>query len=179
MTGLRARVRKILLERQREEAAVREAIERLISRGPPAGSGISLEAWRTWHRYGFVACPASMRRHTCSNHRCRMGAACREVALCLEQPQRGSPCPSRSRDKAFVLAGNTLLSPLVNAINRAPITEGTTEAIYEIRLTTDAEHLNEARAGRDPALFDHLPYDGPSLSIGFDLSVRDHSISKR
>src|SRR5262249_44284416 len=26
-------------------------------------------------------------------------------------------------------------------------------------------------AGRDPALFDHLPYDGPCLSIGFDLSV--------
>src|SRR5262245_18800010 len=25
------------------------------------------------------------------------------------------------------------------------------------------------------ALFDHLPYDGPSLSIGFDLSVRDYS----
>jgi putative Mg2+ transporter-C (MgtC) family protein len=46
---------------------------------------------------------------------------------------------------AFVLAGNTLLRPLVNAINRAPITEGTTEAIYEVRLTTDAEHLNEAR----------------------------------
>jgi putative Mg2+ transporter-C (MgtC) family protein len=36
---------------------------------------------------------------------------------------------------AFVLAGNTLLRPLVNAINRAPITEGTTEAIYEVRLT--------------------------------------------
>src|SRR5262249_7583586 len=33
-------------------------------------------------------------------------------------------------------------------------------------------------AGRDPALFNHLPYDGPSLSIGFDLSVRDHSISQ-
>jgi putative Mg2+ transporter-C (MgtC) family protein len=46
---------------------------------------------------------------------------------------------------AFVLAGNTLLRPLVNAINRAPITEGTTEAIYEVRLTTDTEHLNEAR----------------------------------
>jgi len=46
---------------------------------------------------------------------------------------------------AFVLAGNTLLRPLVNALNRAPITEGTTEAIYEVRLTTDAEHLNEAR----------------------------------
>jgi putative Mg2+ transporter-C (MgtC) family protein len=46
---------------------------------------------------------------------------------------------------AFVLAGNTLLRPLVNAINRAPIVEGTTEAIYEVRLTTDAKHLNEAR----------------------------------
>jgi hypothetical protein len=32
MTGLRARIRKITLERQREEAAVREAIEHLISR---------------------------------------------------------------------------------------------------------------------------------------------------
>jgi len=30
--------------------------------------------------------------------------------------------------------------------------------------------------GADPALFDHLPYDG--LSIGFDLSVPDHSVSQ-
>jgi hypothetical protein len=35
MTGLRARIRKILLDRQREEAAVQETIEHLISRGPP------------------------------------------------------------------------------------------------------------------------------------------------
>src|SRR5262245_56638107 len=46
---------------------------------------------------------------------------------------------------AFVLAGNTLLRPLVNVINRAPITEGTTEAIYEVRLTTDAKRLDEGR----------------------------------
>src|ERR1700680_2873631 len=32
----------------------------------------------------------------------------------------------------FVLAGNTLLRPLVNAINRAPIDQGGTEAIYEV-----------------------------------------------
>src|SRR5580704_12288284 len=38
----------------------------------------------------------------------------------------------------FVLAGNTLLRPLVNAINRAPIDEGATEAVYEVRLTADA-----------------------------------------
>src|SRR5271169_3325131 len=45
----------------------------------------------------------------------------------------------------FVLAGNTLLRPLVNAINRAPITEAATEAIYEVRLTTSPEHLDETR----------------------------------
>lgn len=45
----------------------------------------------------------------------------------------------------LVLAGNTLLRPLVNAINRAPVSETSTEAIYEVRLTTDFDHLNEAR----------------------------------
>ncbi len=46
---------------------------------------------------------------------------------------------------AFVLAGNTLLRPLVNAINRAPIKESRTEAIYEIRLTTTPQHVDKAR----------------------------------
>jgi putative Mg2+ transporter-C (MgtC) family protein len=45
----------------------------------------------------------------------------------------------------FVLAGNTLLRPLVNAINRAPIDQRATEAIYEVRLTTSPEHLDESR----------------------------------
>jgi putative Mg2+ transporter-C (MgtC) family protein len=45
----------------------------------------------------------------------------------------------------FVLAGNTLLRPLVNVINRAPIDQGATEAIYEVRLTTSAEYLDENR----------------------------------
>jgi putative Mg2+ transporter-C (MgtC) family protein len=45
----------------------------------------------------------------------------------------------------FVLAGNTLLRPLVNAINRAPMDQGTTEAIYEVRVTTSTDHLDEAR----------------------------------
>jgi putative Mg2+ transporter-C (MgtC) family protein len=45
----------------------------------------------------------------------------------------------------FVLAGNTLLRPLVNAINRAPIKEASTEAIYDVRLTTSTAHLEEAR----------------------------------
>jgi putative Mg2+ transporter-C (MgtC) family protein len=45
----------------------------------------------------------------------------------------------------FVLAGNTLLRPLVNAINRAPLDQGATEAIYEVRVTAPAESLDEVR----------------------------------
>ena len=45
----------------------------------------------------------------------------------------------------FVLAGNTLLRPLVNAINRAPIDEAATEAIYEVRITSKGENLDQVR----------------------------------
>jgi putative Mg2+ transporter-C (MgtC) family protein len=45
----------------------------------------------------------------------------------------------------FVLAGNTLLRPLVNAINRAPLDQAATEAIYEVRLTTSADLLDDGR----------------------------------
>src|SRR5271156_2027740 len=45
----------------------------------------------------------------------------------------------------FVLAGNTLLRPLVNAINRAPIDQAATEAIYEVGVTTSADRLDDGR----------------------------------
>jgi putative Mg2+ transporter-C (MgtC) family protein len=45
----------------------------------------------------------------------------------------------------FVLAGNTLLRPLVNVINRAPISQASTEAIYDVRVTTNQEQLDDAR----------------------------------
>jgi putative Mg2+ transporter-C (MgtC) family protein len=38
----------------------------------------------------------------------------------------------------FVLAGNTLLRPLVNAIDRIPLNEQSSEAQYEVIVTTDA-----------------------------------------
>jgi putative Mg2+ transporter-C (MgtC) family protein len=41
----------------------------------------------------------------------------------------------------FVLAGNTLLRPLVNAINRAPIDERASEATYFVKLLIDAQAL--------------------------------------
>jgi putative Mg2+ transporter-C (MgtC) family protein len=46
----------------------------------------------------------------------------------------------------FVLAGNTLLRPLVNAINRVPLDQGSTEAIYEVRMRTPAGHDDDGRA---------------------------------
>ena len=45
----------------------------------------------------------------------------------------------------LVIAGNTLLRPLVNAINRIPIDERASEAIYEVRLTATPERAAEAR----------------------------------
>src|SRR5712672_3193342 len=39
----------------------------------------------------------------------------------------------------FVLAGNTLLRPLVNAINRIPLDEKSSEATYYVKLLVDAD----------------------------------------
>jgi putative Mg2+ transporter-C (MgtC) family protein len=46
---------------------------------------------------------------------------------------------------ALVLAGNTLLRPLVNYINRRPIGEGDTEALYRVHLICSPEDVSEAR----------------------------------
>ena len=45
----------------------------------------------------------------------------------------------------FVLAGNTLLRPLVNAIDRIPLSESSSEATYEITVTTNAKRAAEVR----------------------------------
>ena len=53
---------------------------------------------------------------------------------------------------ALVVAGNTLLRPLVNAINRIPLDERASEAIYEVRLTAAPEHAAPAREALIDAL---------------------------
>lgn len=45
----------------------------------------------------------------------------------------------------FVIAGNTLLRPLVNAINRIPLNEKALEATYEVVVTTSAAELAKVR----------------------------------
>jgi putative Mg2+ transporter-C (MgtC) family protein len=46
---------------------------------------------------------------------------------------------------AFVLAGNTLLRPLVNYINRRPVDASTTEAHYTIHATCRPENVPDVR----------------------------------
>lgn len=53
---------------------------------------------------------------------------------------------------ALVIAGNTLLRPLVNAINRIPLDEQASEATYEVRLTAAPDHAAEAREALIEAL---------------------------
>jgi putative Mg2+ transporter-C (MgtC) family protein len=45
----------------------------------------------------------------------------------------------------FVIGGNTLLRPLVNAIDRIPLNEQASEANYEVVVTTDADKAAEIR----------------------------------
>ena len=46
---------------------------------------------------------------------------------------------------AFVLAGNTLLRPLVDFINRRPISPSETEALYRVHVICAPEKVSEAR----------------------------------
>jgi putative Mg2+ transporter-C (MgtC) family protein len=46
---------------------------------------------------------------------------------------------------AFVLSGNTLLRPLVDYVNRRPITPETTEALYRVHATCKPEDVAAAR----------------------------------
>jgi putative Mg2+ transporter-C (MgtC) family protein len=45
----------------------------------------------------------------------------------------------------FVLGGNTLLRPLVNAIDRTPIDEQASEASYDVLVTTDSSSAAAVR----------------------------------
>lgn len=45
----------------------------------------------------------------------------------------------------FVLGGNTLLRPLVNAIDRIPINEQSSEASYDVLVTTDSNSIATVR----------------------------------
>ena len=62
---------------------------------------------------------------------------------------------------AFILAGNTLLRPLVAWINRRPISSGTTEVEYRVHATCAPEAVGDMRDLLDAAL------------LGADLPIRE------
>jgi putative Mg2+ transporter-C (MgtC) family protein len=53
--------------------------------------------------------------------------------------------PEACAVSVFVVAGNTLLRPLVNYINRLPIDTRTTEAQYRVHVVTDQRKVSAAR----------------------------------
>jgi len=58
----------------------------------------------------------------------------------------GTGMPAEAATLAgFVLAGNTLLRPLVNWVNRRPITAEMTEAKYIVHAICDPEHVSDER----------------------------------
>ncbi len=67
----------------------------------------------------------------------------------------------------FVIAGNTLLRPLVNAINRIPIDAQLSEATYEVRLSADPASLPAAREW----LVEHL--EAANYPVG-DVELDEH-----
>ncbi len=72
---------------------------------------------------------------------------------------------------AFVLAGNTLLRPLVDFINRRPIEAGETEALYRVHLVCAPGVVSAARDLLSDELerFDYPIRDIETLSEGEDL----------
>jgi putative Mg2+ transporter-C (MgtC) family protein len=72
---------------------------------------------------------------------------------------------------AFVLAGNTLLRPLVDAINRRPLDEPSTEATYRVHLLCAPAEVSEARDALAEQLeaADNPVQEIETLSEGEDL----------
>ncbi len=52
----------------------------------------------------------------------------------------------------FIVAGNTQLRPLINAINRIPLAGGALEATYSVTITTEPANASELR----DLMIDHL-----------------------
>jgi putative Mg2+ transporter-C (MgtC) family protein len=72
----------------------------------------------------------------------------------------------------FVIAGNTLLRPLVNTINRTPVSEEASETTYEVRLAADPEAADEARQALIEALEEaHYPVSDVEASERADEKV--------
>lgn len=71
-----------------------------------------------------------------------------------------------------IVAGNTMLRPLVNLINRQPLSATTTEAVYRVHIVCAAEHVTDARDLMTEAL-EAADYPVQSIDV---LTETDDSI---
>src|SRR6476619_5373141 len=81
-------------QKRAKEQARKFELARIIAASPPAGSGINVAAWRSWHEYEFFACPR--RATTCDKLECNVASPClgmREIGL------DGNGRPIRRRDR--------------------------------------------------------------------------------
>jgi len=68
---------------------------------------------------------------------------------------------------AFVLAGNTMLRPVADFINRRPISAETTEAVYRVHVVCKPEAVSDAREVLSEEVGRHYPIRGiETLSEG-------------
>jgi putative Mg2+ transporter-C (MgtC) family protein len=68
---------------------------------------------------------------------------------------------------AFVLAGNTMLRPVADFINRRPISAETTEAVYRVHVVCKPEAVSDAREVLSEEVGRHYPVRGiETLSEG-------------
>jgi hypothetical protein len=91
---------QLLRARMASEKAAKQSgqaggLDKKISQGPPPRSRISREAWREWHLYGLIGCPAD-KRSACKRRACGIGASCRAMEA-LGLAGDGSPLPRRAR----------------------------------------------------------------------------------
>jgi hypothetical protein len=67
---------KVIFARiQALELAEQMDLQSKIAAGPPLGSGISADAWRSWNEYGWLVCPRT--KWTCSDPQCGIGPCCK------------------------------------------------------------------------------------------------------
>ncbi len=87
----------------------------------------------------------------------------------------GSGLPGEAASlTAFVLAGNTLLRPLVNWVNRRPVGPTGTEARYRVIVTCHRQHLTDVRDLLSDALdAANYPVQGMETSVagGSDIEL--------
>jgi hypothetical protein len=70
-------LRRIRAMRRDDGLATLKAEHEILERGPPPGSGVSIENSRLWRQREYFVCPRT--KQTCADPDCALGASCKEM----------------------------------------------------------------------------------------------------